>query len=310
MSKGFSQALPWRPEARAAAAAEARLKHGVDPRCLGIDEPFTDGELRRIDDRLGVPAELCGPRADGRPRRRRCHGPLRRADGASDVTMSAEAGQITGLIGPNGAGKTTFFNVITGLQSPQSGRVVLGGRDLTNTSAYKRARLGLARTFQRLEVFDSLSVRDNILVAAESSGDTREIDRVIGLVGPSPRHRRSRRHVAYGDGSIGRAVPRRATKPKVLLCDECSSGLTDEETGLVGDVIRRVAAEGVAVLLVEHDMSFVMGTCDVIHVLNLGVKIAEGHTDRDPGQRRGPRRIPRHREGRGGAPYPCGRASP
>ena len=190
--------------------------------------------------------------------------------------MTAEAGQITGLIGPNGAGKTTLFNVITGLQPPQSGRVVLDGRDITNTSAYKRARLGLARTFQRLEVFDSLTVRENILVAAESSGDVRDIDRVIDLVGlravmDAPVDTLPDRH-----GPARRAVPRRRDAAEGAALDECSSGLTDEETHVVGDVIRRVAAEGVAVLLVEHDMSFVMGTCDVIHVLNFGVKIAEG----------------------------------
>ncbi len=127
----------------------------------------------------------------------------------SDVTMTAEAGQITGLIGPNGAGKTTLFNVITGLQVPQSGRVVLDGRDITNTSAYKRARLGLARTFQRLEVFDSLTVRDNIQVAAESKGDVAEVDRVIDLVGLRARRRRTCRHPADGTGSPRRAVPRR-----------------------------------------------------------------------------------------------------
>ncbi len=194
----------------------------------------------------------------------------------SDVTLTAEAGQITGLIGPNGAGKTTLFNVITGLQLPQSGRVVVDGRDVTNTSAYKRARLGLARTFQRLEVFDSLTVRDNIQVAAESNGDVRDIDRVIDLVGLRAVIDAPVDTLPTGMARLVELCRAVATQPKVLLCDECSSGLTDEETHVVGDVIRRVAAEGVAVLLVEHDMSFVMGTCDVIHVLNLGVKIAEG----------------------------------
>jgi ABC-type branched-subunit amino acid transport system ATPase component len=194
----------------------------------------------------------------------------------SDVTMSAESGMITGLIGPNGAGKTTLFNVITGLQTPQAGRVVLDGRDVTTVSAYKRARQGLARTFQRLEVFDSLSVRDNILVAAESTGDTADVDRVIDLVGLGHVVDAPVDRLPTGMARLVELCRAVATSPKVLLCDECSSGLTDEETQVVGAVIRRVAAEGVAVLLVEHDMSFVMGTCDVIHVLNLGVKIAEG----------------------------------
>jgi branched-chain amino acid transport system ATP-binding protein len=194
----------------------------------------------------------------------------------NDVAMTAEAGQITGLIGPNGAGKTTLFNVITGLQQPQSGRIVLDGRDITNTSAYKRARLGLGRTFQRLEVFDSLTVRENIQVAAESSGDVHDIDRVIELVGLPAVMDAPVDTLPTGMARLVELCRAVATRPKVLLCDECSSGLTDEETQVVGEVIRRVAAEGVAVLLVEHDMSFVMGTCDVIHVLNLGQKIAEG----------------------------------
>ncbi len=194
----------------------------------------------------------------------------------SDVTIAAEAGLITGLIGPNGAGKTTLFNVITGLQTPQSGKVVLDGRDITTTSAYKRARLGLARTFQRLEVFDSLSVRDNVLVAAEAAGHTNDVDRVIDLVGLRPFVDAPVDTLPTGLARLVELCRAVATRPKALLCDECSSGLTDEETTVVGDVIRRVAAEGVAVLLVEHDMSFVMSTCDTIHVLNLGVKIAEG----------------------------------
>ena len=143
----------------------------------------------------------------------------------SEVTMSAEAGKITGLIGPNGAGKTTLFNVITGLQTPMAGPVILDGRDVTTRSAYKRARLGLARTFQRLEVFDSLTCPSNILVAAESTGDRT----------PTRSHHRAGRAGDVIDlpvdtlptgtarlVELGRAI---ATNPKVLLCDECSSGL-------------------------------------------------------------------------------------
>jgi ABC-type branched-subunit amino acid transport system ATPase component len=197
-------------------------------------------------------------------------------DALRDVSMTVEAGRVTGLIGPNGAGKTTLFNVVTGLQVPATGTVRLEGQDITDLRAYKRARLGLARTFQRLEAFDSLTVRDNVQVAAEVARAGRTVDEVIELVGLA--------HVADAHVDrlptglarlveLARAI---ATNPKVLLCDECSSGLTEEETAVVGDVIRRVAADGVAVLLVEHDMSFVMSTCDVIHVLDLGEKIADG----------------------------------
>jgi len=199
-----------------------------------------------------------------------------------DVSLAVEAGSITGLIGPNGAGKTTLFNVITGLQTTAGGIIHLDGRDITDVPAYKRARQGLARTFQRLEVFDSLTVRENIQVAAEASRGRRtravvdDVERVIDLVGLNDVVDSRVDTLPTGIArlvELGRAI---ATRPTVLLCDECSSGLTDEETKVVGAVIRRVAADGVGVLLVEHDMSFVMGMCDTIYVLNLGLKIAEG----------------------------------
>ncbi len=194
-----------------------------------------------------------------------------------EVDLTIEAGRVAGLIGPNGAGKTTLFNVVTGLQPPMSGRVMLDGHDVTDVAAYKRARLGLARTFQRLEVFDSLTVGENITVAAEASrhGD-RDVTRVVDLVGLGDVVDARVDTLPTGLARLVELARAIVTGPKVLLCDECSSGLTDHETEVVGSVIRRVVADGVAVLLVEHDMSFVMGTCDVIHVLDLGRKIAEG----------------------------------
>jgi ABC-type branched-subunit amino acid transport system ATPase component len=193
-----------------------------------------------------------------------------------DVSMAVEAGHVTGLIGPNGAGKTTLFNVVTGLQVPTVGTVELDGDDVTNLRAHRRARLGVARTFQRLEAFDSLTVRENVQVAAEVSRTGRSVDEIIELVGIG---HVADAHVDTLPTGIARLVELAraiATDPKVLLCDECSSGLTEDETAVVGDVVRRIAAEGVAVLVVEHDMSFVMSTCDVVHVLDLGLKIAEG----------------------------------
>jgi ABC-type branched-subunit amino acid transport system ATPase component len=194
-----------------------------------------------------------------------------------NVSLSVDARRVTGLIGPNGAGKTTLFNAVTGLVTPTTGRIVLDGKDITRVAPHARARMGLTRTFQRLEVFESLTVRENIEVAADSRGTPRaEVERILDVVGL--------RHVAdnhvdtlpTGLARLVELARSLAMQPKILLCDECSSGLTDEETTIVSRVIRQVAADGVAVVLVEHDMSFVMSNCDVIHVLDFGEKIAEG----------------------------------
>jgi branched-chain amino acid transport system ATP-binding protein len=204
----------------------------------------------------------------------------------TDADITAVAGQITGLIGPNGAGKTTTFNVITGLEKPTSGRVLVNGRDVSRLSPYRRARLGMARTFQRLEVFGSLSARDNVLAAAEFrrgwSGDksdprqvTDEILDRVGLRGVA-----DMRVDALPTGlarlvELGRAL---ATRPQLLLLDEPGSGLDNTETEALGDLLIDLAAEGMAILLVEHDVDLVMRICDRIHVLDFGKIISVGTT--------------------------------
>jgi branched-chain amino acid transport system ATP-binding protein len=198
------------------------------------------------------------------------------------VDLSADAGQVTGLIGPNGAGKTTLFNVISGIQEPTAGEVFVGGIDITNEAPHRRAKRGLARTFQRLELFASLSVRDNVRVAAELAGvpDVNgTVDALLDKVGVS-----SLEHTTAGDlptGSarlveIARAL---ATMPRLLLLDEPASGLDDSETERLGTLFRELAADGLGVLLVEHDMDLVMHVCDRIHVLDLGHVIAVGTPD-------------------------------
>ena len=202
----------------------------------------------------------------------------------SETNLEVDPGVVTGLIGPNGAGKTTCFNVITGLQEPTSGRVLFDGKDITDRSPYKRARMGIARTFQKLEAFSSLSARENVLVAAEqrrawdkskfspSAVATEMLDRVgIGsvaefMVGTLP----------TGTARLVELARALATNPKVLLLDEPSSGLNEEETEDMARLLRMLVADGLAVLLVEHDMSFVMGTCEVIYVLDFGKIIAHG----------------------------------
>ncbi len=195
------------------------------------------------------------------------------------VDLDAEAGRVTGLIGPNGAGKTTLFNVVSGIQDPTAGSVLLDGHDLTHDGAHQRARRGVARTFQRLELFSSLSVRDNVLVAAEVARQPHpgqfadELLERLGIAGLA--------HTEAGDLPTGSArlveVARAlATRPRLLLLDEPASGLDEAETLELGRLLRSLAADGLAVLLVEHDMSLVMDVCDVVYVLDLGKVIASG----------------------------------
>ncbi|HVA02212.1 MAG TPA: ATP-binding cassette domain-containing protein [Acidimicrobiales bacterium] len=200
-----------------------------------------------------------------------------------DVNLEVHAGAVNGLIGPNGAGKTTLFNVITGLQPPTQGRVRLGGVDVTRVSPHQRARLGIARTFQRLELFGTLTARENVQMAAETrrrrstgASSRTEADIILAHVGLS--------HVADEPTDLlptglarlvelGRAL---ATGPSVLLVDEPSSGLNQEETVELGRVLVDLAHRGIAVLLVEHDMSLVMNICHYVSVLDYGAVIAHG----------------------------------
>jgi branched-chain amino acid transport system ATP-binding protein len=200
------------------------------------------------------------------------------------ATLDADAGYVTGLIGPNGAGKTTTFNVITGLQAPTAGRIRLDDKDVTEMKAHQRARLGIARTFQRLEVFGSLTAYDNILVAAEirkgwardDSDPPAVADEILELVGIS--HVRNERVDSMPTGrarlvELGRAL---ATRPRVLLLDEIGSGLDHSESDELGALLLRLADSGLALLLVEHDVELVMRVCKRIHVLDFGRIIAAG----------------------------------
>ncbi|MGK2950435.1 MAG: ABC transporter ATP-binding protein [Acidimicrobiales bacterium] len=205
-----------------------------------------------------------------------------------DVDLDCDAGEITGLIGPNGAGKTTTFNVITGLQDTVSGTVRLDGKDITSTKAHRRARQGIARTFQRLEVFGSLSARDNILTAAEirrswsrdrHADPQAETDALLERTGL--REVAGERVDALPTGlarlvELGRAL---ATRPRVLLLDEPASGLDETESEAFADLLLELADDGMAILLVEHDVQLVMRVCTRIHVLDFGAVLAVGSPD-------------------------------
>ena len=205
-------------------------------------------------------------------------------EAVSHASIEVVEGRVTGLIGPNGAGKTTCFNVITGLQEPTSGRVLFDGRDITNKNPYKRARMGIARTFQKLEVFGSLSARENILVAAEqrktwdrSGFDPAVVcDEILERTGLTDVSEFMVGTLPTGTARLVEFARALASNPKVLLLDEPSSGLNEEETAEMASLLRTFVADGLAVLLVEHDMSFVMGTCEYIHVLDFGKIIATG----------------------------------
>lgn len=197
----------------------------------------------------------------------------------SGTTLMARAGQVTGLIGPNGAGKTTLFNVISGIQEPTAGSVSIDGEDVTRLAPHKRAQRGVARTFQRLELFSSLTVRDNIRVAAELAmltNVTSTVEKLIARVGLADVADRTAGDLPTGSARLVEIARALATKPKLLLLDEPASGLSDIESEHLGHLLRSLADEGLGVLLVEHDMDLVMRVCDHIFVLDLGVVIAEG----------------------------------
>ncbi|HLI54990.1 MAG TPA: ABC transporter ATP-binding protein [Acidimicrobiales bacterium] len=218
------------------------------------------------------------------------------------VDLEVQPGSITGLIGPNGAGKTTLFNVITGLQAPTSGHVSFGGELIDRWPPQRRARAGLARTFQKLELFVGLTVRDNLLSAWEASvpggvfgrrsAEGRElVQHVLERLGLDHIAGRRAGELPTGLGrmvELGRAL---CTEPKLLLLDEPSSGLDAVETDAFRQVLEEVTGAGPdapAVLLVEHDMRLVMECCHAITVLEFGRRIACG----TPGQiRRDPKVI-------------------
>ena len=196
------------------------------------------------------------------------------------VGLTAGPGRITGLIGPNGAGKSTLFDVVCGLRRPSRGRVVLGGADVTRMGPARRARHGLARTFQRLELFGRLSVRDNLLVAAELGPERRRASRAVADI--LARLDLTETADACADTlptglgrlvEVGRAL---AARPRFLLLDEPAAGQDSEETRRFAALLRSLADDGTVVLLVEHDMSLVMGVCDEVYVLDLGKIISVG----------------------------------
>jgi branched-chain amino acid transport system ATP-binding protein len=200
----------------------------------------------------------------------------------SGVSLCAEAGVVTGLIGPNGAGKTTLFNVITGLQRPNGGSVSLEGVDVTRTRPYRRARLGMARTFQRLELFSTLSAADNVRVGLEASGRSTRPSAALDLlerVGVAEEAAAPVSSLPTGSARLVELARALSTEPKVLLLDEPFSGLDEHESAVLGRLLTSLGAEGRAILLVEHDTDLVLQICSTVHVLDFGQVIASGPPD-------------------------------
>jgi branched-chain amino acid transport system ATP-binding protein len=201
-----------------------------------------------------------------------------------DVDLRIPPGHVSGLIGPNGAGKTTLFNVITGLQPPNAGYVALDGRDITRVRPARRAKLGVARTFQRLELFGSLTTRENIQMAAETqrtklpegASPLTEAERLIERVGLHDVADVPTDILPTGQARLVELARALATQPEILLLDEPSAGLNPEETAALGDLLIDLARQGIAILLVEHDMSLVMSVSRTVSVLDFGRLIACG----------------------------------
>jgi branched-chain amino acid transport system ATP-binding protein len=209
----------------------------------------------------------------------------------SQVSLSVRAGEIFSIIGPNGAGKSTLFNVIAGLHPPSAGRVVFEGRDIAGLPPEAINRRGLAKTFQITNLFPEISVAENVRVAAQSRAPEsgriaslwrapdveRRVGDLLGVFGLAGRRDELAENLSHGEQRYLEICVALATQPRLLLLDEPTAGMTPGETKDATALIKRIIGErGLTLLLIEHDMSVVMGISDRIAVLHFGEKIAEG----------------------------------
>jgi len=187
------------------------------------------------------------------------------------VSLDAGENEIVGLIGPNGAGKTTLFNVATRLYRPESGELRFAGRSLLRTPAHRIVRRGIARTFQNVELFDSMTVRENVRVGG------RHAEEALELAGLGPLAGRDVASLPHGTRKRVELARALASRPRLLLLDEPAGGLDHEEVDRLATLIRRLRSElDLAILLVEHHMNLVMSVSDRVHVLSFGRRIASG----------------------------------
>ena len=202
-----------------------------------------------------------------------------------DVTLDVGESEIVGLIGPNGAGKTTLFNLITRLYRPDSGEIAFAGRSLLRTPAYRVVRRGIARTFQNVELFPSMTVLENVEVGRHARGE-RPAEELLAELGLESVAGRSAAGLPFGTMKRVELARALASRPRLLLLDEPAGGLGHEEVGELAGLFRRIRTSfELTILLVEHHMNLVMGVADRVHVLDFGRKIAEGapaEVQRDP----------------------------
>lgn len=214
----------------------------------------------------------------------------------SEVNLHIRRAQVYGLIGPNGAGKTTFFNVITGLYTPDGGSFELGGKPYQPTAVHEVARTGIARTFQNIRLFSDMTVLENVMVGrhirsrsgllgaifrtpgfrAEEAAIAQRAHELLTYVGIGDMADYKARTLSYGDQrrlEIARAL---ATEPLLLALDEPAAGMNATEKVQLRTLIDRIRGDGITVLLIEHDVKLVMGLCDRVSVLDHGVLLAEG----------------------------------
>ena len=212
------------------------------------------------------------------------------------VSFSIPAGKITGVIGPNGAGKTTLFNIITGIYTQTAGKVLLGGADVSGLPPERLARRGLVRTFQNIELFGGMTVRENVMVGMHTKSTSGLLACALKMPWSVAEERRMREgalkwleftgitdladvtagNLPFGKGRLLEIARALALEPRIILMDEPAAGLNNQETLELSYLIERIRGTGITVVLVEHDMDLVMDICDRIVVLNLGRKLAEG----------------------------------
>jgi len=213
-----------------------------------------------------------------------------------NVSFSISSGDITGVIGPNGAGKTTLFNIITGIYAQTAGRIIYNGKDISGLPPEQLTRLGMVRTFQNIELFNKMTVLENVMVGLHTRSTSgllacslkmpwavkeekvirSEAMKWLDFVGIANLADLVAGNLPFGKGRLLEIARALAVEPSIILMDEPAAGLNNNETLGLASLIRKIRDLGITVVLVEHDMELVMDICDRIIVLNLGRKLAEG----------------------------------